>query len=212
MQRALFPILFLLLFSACTNAQKPDSTPPPTPSDANNSKQKTITGTAVTEESYSLKSLPEKAAGFTSKVDGFTIRLRPDSVEYKPSAFPQNGGEPQLGRATWKMKEATIMISIAPIPVGEIASWSLDRHIEEQKATIDEMVSGIEGVRVYEKDITISGLASKETKTDVNGTVILMRVAFANDRQYTILAQLTDDPNSEALAKAALDTFELTKP
>jgi len=119
---------------------------------------------------------------------------------------------PKSGNATWKMLEAEIQIRISPMPPGLISTWTRDQLVEELKKTVESSVGNVTGgQKVYDKEIKQGELIGREIKVRAQGTDIIARLFYTNDRLYMLAAMLTTEPDAEALVKKVFDTFEITK-
>jgi hypothetical protein len=203
-----FVLLIMLLTSTCAAAgQQATPTPPPTPA-SDNPKLKHI-GT-ITGISRSLRRLSKTDPKFEGKEDFFRIGLPQPFTAYKPAGWPKAYGEmPVPSRTTWHMEEAEIMVSVTPIPPGLIQSWSAEELLLNLSDTIDRGVKNASAKVIYEKDSNMGNIRGREAKATARGKTMLMRVFFANDRQYLIGAQLKDAADAESLVKTLFDTFEI---
>ena len=203
----IFVLLFVILITSCTNAQKPAPTPTPESSPTELKLEHMATITAI---SYSLKTLPAVENAFQAKEDGFTVRLPPPSNPYQPAVFPQPGDMPKSGKVSWKMQEATVEIRIMPFPPGLIATWTKEQIVGELTNILDSSFQNVTGgEKVYEKDLKQGDLIGREAKIRARGHTMVVRVFIANDRSYMLAADLGRDADSESLVKKAFDTFQL---
>jgi hypothetical protein len=199
-------ILLILLVSAF-GAMAQRATPSPTPVEPKLERLAKITSVTRT-----LKGVSASDPKFEGKEDHFRIRLPLDSVTYTPAKWPKAVGEsPTPGRAWWHMVEADLGVSISPLPPGQASKWTSERLSAEETDSIEAGVQNAGGTKIYEKKITLGDLRGKEAKIVAGDTTILMRIFFANDRQYVLGASWTKGDDTEALVKAAFDTFEIIR-
>lgn len=107
------------------------------------------------------------------------------------------------------MDEAQIIVSISPLPLGLVSSWSNEEVSAFETEAIDRGIQNASARKIYEKNITLGKLQGKEVKSEARGTTMLTRIFLANDRQYVIGASFKKPDEAEVLVKSAFDTFEI---
>lgn len=198
----LFPIM-LLLFGGIVFAQQATPTPtqppkemrldrvPPPPSIAS----------AISAKSY-----------FSPKDEGFRIKLPESYSSYVASKPATNGIEPVDGSLYWVFAEAEIYMMFAYLDQNALTKFTAEQKFEVHSRSLDQLVNKEGTTKIYDRVVTVNGLAAKEAKYTIGGKTYLARTLIAGSRMFVFVVALSDKvAEAETLVKQSLDSFEVVK-
>ena len=149
---------------------------------------------------------------FYLKEEGFRIQMPGNVSNYVPSKPASVSGAGTDGQVSWNLPEADLDIIF-----GDMDSKLVDNLTPGQKqqvllASLNVLANKEGIIKISERDITVSGVPTKEIKYKHGEQEYLARDLFLGSRLFVFIACLHNVDNAESLVKHALDTFEAVKP
>jgi hypothetical protein len=148
---------------------------------------------------------------FYLKEEGFRIKLPGNFTDYVASKPALDKGEAKEGQVVFKEPEATVVIMFGEMDES-FAILTHENKLEALSHGLAVIAAKPNSTKIYERDITVSGLPAKEVKFRAKDVDYIARSMFVADRLFIFVAALNakvDD--AETIVKQALDSFEPVK-